>query len=329
MNPDNKNTLNLTSSPHIRSPETVSRIMWSVFFCLLPAGIISIYVFGLSTLWIIITAILAAVLTEYGCCIVQKKKITISDGSAVLTGLLLAYNLPPQSPLWMAFLGSFIAVLFGKALFGGLGFNIFNPALIGRVFLMASFPTLMTRWPAPFTVDAVIAPTPLAVFKDGFEGTNLFLDAEIIHYSYRDLFLGFRGGCIAEASILALLLGAAYLIYKRYISWHIPLSYIASVGIFAWVFSGTGLFKGDFILHILSGGLVLGAFYMATDYVTGPITKKGQLIFGVGCGVITSVIRLWGGYPEGVSYSILLMNTLTPLIDRFVLPRRFGQESKK
>ena len=321
--------LNLTSSPHIRSPETVSRIMWSVFCCLLPAGIISIYVFGLSTLWIIVTSILAAVLTEYGCCVAQKKKNTISDGSAVLTGLLLAYNLPPQSPLWMAFLGSFVAVLFGKVLFGGLGFNIFNPALIGRVFLMASFPTLMTRWPAPFRVDAVIAPTPLAIFKDGFKGTNLFLDSEIIHYSYRDLFLGFRGGCIAEASILALLLGAAYLIYKRYISWHIPFSYIATVSIFAWVFSGTGLFKGDFILHILSGGLILGAFYMATDYVTGPITKKGQLIFGVGCGVITSVIRLWGGYPEGVSYSILLMNALTPLIDKFVLPRRFGQGSKK
>ncbi|MCP4650080.1 MAG: RnfABCDGE type electron transport complex subunit D [PVC group bacterium] len=316
--------LKVSSSPHIHSGETTTKIMWTVFFCLLPSGFMSIYIFGLSTLWIILSAILGAVATEWCCCTVQKKALTVSDGSAVLTGLLVAYNVPPQSPLWLAFLGSFVAILFGKIVFGGLGFNIFNPALIGRVFLMASFPVLMTRWPAPLNVDAVTAPTPLAIFKDGFSQNNMLSAGEMINFSYRDLFLGFRGGCIGEACVLALILGAAFLIYKKYISWHTPLSYITTVAVFAWVFAGEGFFNGDFLMHILSGGLIMGAFYMATDYVTGPITKKGQLIFGIGCGIITGIIRLWGGYPEGVSYSILIMNAATPLIDRFVVPKRFG-----
>ncbi|MBU4305556.1 MAG: RnfABCDGE type electron transport complex subunit D [Candidatus Omnitrophica bacterium] len=326
MSEERAMTLSMTSSPHIRFPETTSRIMWTVFFCLIPSGIVSVYVFGLSTLWIIITAVLGAVATEYGCGLMAGGKNTISDGSAALTGLLLAYNLPPQAPLWMVFIGAFIAIVFSKVLFGGLGFNIFNPALIGRVFLMASFPVLMTRWPAPFRVDAVTAATPLAVFKDSFQGTNVLSQADIINYSYRDLFLGFRGGCIGEGCVAALLLGAVYLLIRGYISWQIPVSFIGTVAVFSWLFSGKdGIAGGDFILHILSGGLVLGAFYMATDYVTSPITKTGQLIFGFGCGLITGVIRLWGGYPEGVSYSILLMNILVPLLDKFIVPRRFGE----
>ncbi len=325
MNKEVESVPIVTSSPHIRSAESTSKIMWTVFFCLVPSGVVSIYVFGLSTLWIILSAIFAALATEWVCCIARKKALTLGDGSAVLTGLLLAYNLPAGSPLWLVFLGAFVAILFGKILFGGLGYNIFNPALIGRVFLMASFPLLMTRWPVPFRIDAVTAPTTLAVLKDSFKNTNIISDLEIINYSYRDLLLGFRGGCIGETCILALVLGAAYLIYKEYISWHIPVSFIGTVAVFSWVFAGTALFKGDFLLHVLSGGLILGAFFMATDYVTGPITRKGQLIFGAGCGILTCVIRLWGGYPEGVSYSILMMNALTPLIDRFVVPKRFGQ----
>ena len=318
--------LSVTNSPHIRSPETTSRIMWTVFFCLIPSGLVSVYVFGLSTLWIIMTAVLGAVVTEYGCGLISGGKNTLGDGSAALTGLLLAYNLPPQSPLWMAFIGSFVAIVFAKVLFGGLGFNIFNPALIGRVFLMASFPVLMSRWPAPFRVDAVTAATPLAVFKDGFQGTNVLSQADIINYSYRDLFLGFRGGCIGEACVAALLLGAVYLLIRGYISWQIPAGFIGTVAVFTWIFSGKdGMASGDFMLHILSGGLVLGAFYMATDYVTSPITRTGQLIFGFGCGLMTCVIRLWGGYPEGVSYSILLMNILVPLLDKFIVPKRFGE----
>jgi len=318
------NDLRVTSSPHVRSPETTAKIMWTVTACLIPSGLVCVRLFGLSTLWIILTAIISAVISEYACALIQKKSPSLHDGSAVLTGLLLAYNLPPGAPLWLAFIGSLVAIVLGKVVFGGLGFNIFNPALIGRVFLMASFPVLMTRWPAPAGVDAVTAPTPLAVFKDGFAGNGIISASEIVNYSYKDLFLGYRGGCIGEACILALLIGALFLIIRGYISWHVPVSFIGTVAVFAWIFGGTSLFKGDFLMHVLCGGLVLGAFYMATDYVTGPVTRNGQLIFGVGCGVITSVIRLWGGYPEGVSYSILLMNTVTPLIDRFVIPKRFG-----
>jgi len=193
------------------------------------------------------------------------------------------------------------------------------------VFLMASFPVLMTRWPAPVNVDAVTAPTPLAVMKDGVMGGGIFAKAEIINYSLRDLLLGFRGGCIGETCILALLLGAFYLLLRGYISWHTPLSFIGSVALMSWVFGGKGLFAGNVLIPLLSGGLVLGAFFMATDYVTAPVTKTGQLVFGIGCGLITGVIRIWGGYPEGVSYAILLMNAATPLIDKFVKPRRFGQ----
>lgn len=323
----NKNvSLLVNSSPHIRSPETTSRIMWTVFLCLLPSGFVSIYVFGISVLWIIISALLGALVTEHGFCLIQKKSFTILDGSAALTGLLLAYNLPAQSPLWMPFLGSFIAIAIGKMIFGGLGYNIFNPALIGRVFLMASFPRLMTRWPAPLQVDAVTAPTPLAVFRDTFSGTHVFSQTEIINYSFRDLILGFRGGCIGEACILALVIGAIFLMLKGYISWHIPFSFIGTVALLSWIFGGKQWCSGDILLPVLSGGLVLGAFFMATDYVTCPITKKAQVLFGIGCGVITTVIRLWGGYPEGVSYAILLMNIITPLIDKFIVPKRFGKK---
>ena len=320
----NSNIFKVTSSPHLRSPETTSKIMWAVTLCLLPSGLVSVKVFGIHALWVMITAIASAAIIEWVCCIIAKKKPTLSDGSAVLTGLLLAYNLPPEAPLWMVCIGSLVAIVFGKLVFGGLGFNIFNPALIGRVFLMASFPVLMTKWQAPLGIDVISAPTSLAVFKDQFAGTNVFSNADIINYSTRDLLFGIRGGCIGEACILALLIAAAFLLYKKYISWHTPVGFIGTVASLTWMFGGKTLFSGNIIIPVLSGGLILGAFFMATDYVTGPITRKGQLFFGIGCGIITTVIRLWGGYPEGVSYSILLMNAATPLIDRFVKPKRFG-----
>ncbi|MFH1093997.1 MAG: RnfABCDGE type electron transport complex subunit D [Candidatus Omnitrophota bacterium] len=318
--------LKVTSSPHVLTSETTSKIMWTVSLCLLPSGLVSVNVFGIHVLWVMLTAIASALITEGAYCIIAKKEPTLSDGSAVLTGLLLAYNLPPQAPLWMVCIGSFVAIVFGKMVFGGLGFNIFNPALIGRVFLMASFPVLMTKWQAPSGIDVVSAPTPLAVFKDQFAGTNVFSSADIINYSTRDLLFGIRGGCIGEACILALLMAAAFLLYKKYISWHTPIGFAGTVALLTWIFGGKTLFSGNIVVPILTGGLILGAFFMATDYVTGPITRQGQLIFGIGCGIITTVIRLWGGYPEGVSYSILLMNTATPLIDRFVKPRRFGEK---
>jgi electron transport complex protein RnfD len=237
------------------------------------------------------------------------------DGSAVITGILLAYNLPSNVPLWLPIVGSVFAIAIGKQVFGGLGQNIFNPALVGRVFLMASWPKYMTTFVKPFSYDAVTSATPLAALKEG---------KILEHISYLDLFLGKRGGCIGEVCILALLIGAAILLYKGYISWHIPVTYIFTTALLTYIFGAKQLFHGDWLFHILSGGLILGAFFMATDYVATPLTAKGQIIFGAGCGLLTAIIRLWGGYPEGVSYAILMMNAATPFIDRYTKNRIYG-----
>jgi electron transport complex protein RnfD len=308
-----KNSLIVDVSPHLHNNESVSKIMWMVALSLIPAGAAGVYIFGLRALGVIILAVFSAVATEGLLQVVTKRKISILDGSAVITGLLLAYNLPPQVPFWLPIVGSFFAIAIGKQVFGGLGQNIFNPALVGRVFLMASWPKYMTTFTKPF--DAVTSATPLTLLKDGD------LSGPI---SYIDLFLGKRGGCIGEVCILALLLGVAFLFLKRYLSWHIPLTYIVTVGIFTYIFGTKGFFSGDWLFHILSGGLILGAFFMATDYVTSPLTYKGQIIFGIGCGILTAVIRLWGGYPEGVSYAILMMNAAAPIIDRFTKNRIYG-----
>jgi electron transport complex protein RnfD len=313
MNPQNR--LIVSSSPHLHKKESVKRIMWMVVLSLVPAGIAGVYIFGPGALWVIVLAVFAAVATEGLIQIFTKRKLTLFDGSAVLTGLLLAYNLPPKVPFWLPIVGAFFAIAIGKQAFGGLGQNIFNPALVGRVFLMASWPKYMTTFTRPLNYDAITSATPLALLKEGkvFTGT-----------SYWDLFLGNRGGCIGEVCILALLLGAALLFIRGYISWHIPITYIFSVGIVTYIFGAQGLFKGDWLFHILSGGLILGAFFMTTDYVTSPLTRKGQIIFALGCGLITAVIRLWGGYPEGASYAILMMNAATPIIDRYTKNRVYG-----
>lgn len=311
--------LSVSVSPHIHSRESVSKVMWSVFFALIPAALASIYIFGLSSLRIILVSISSCVLTEG---LIQKlnhKKITISDGSACLTGILLSFNLSSSVPNWIPLIGGFFAIAICKQAFGGLGANIFNPALAARAFLLASWPKYMTDFVKPFDVDAITAATPLALLKEG-RAQNLAQ----IGLSYWDLLVGKRGGCLGEVCILALLVGAVYLLGKGYIWWHTPAAFIFSVGILSWVFPAQGFFKGDFLFSVLSGGLILGAFFMATDYVTTPLTKKGQFIFGLGCGIITFVIRRLGGYPEGVSYSILIMNAATPLIDRYVKPRRYG-----
>ena len=306
----------ISTSPHIKSGKSISKIMWTVFLTLIPAGIAGIFLFGIRSLYIIAVSILTALITEGIILFLRKGKVSSSllNGSAVLTGLLLAYNLPPGVPLWIPALGSFVAIAIGKQVFGGLGHNIFNPALIGRAFLLASFPTRMTTWSSPFGIDVVSGATPLAMLKDkGIAG-----------FDYWDLFIGNCGGCIGETSKIILLAGALILLYKKYITWHIPFVYILTTALFTWIFGGKQLFAGDWLYHILGGGLFLGAFFMATDMVTTPLTKKGMFIFGFGCGLLTAIIRLWGGYPEGVSYSILLMNGATPLIDRFTRPRRFG-----
>ncbi|MCX5693894.1 MAG: RnfABCDGE type electron transport complex subunit D [Candidatus Omnitrophica bacterium] len=309
------NNLTVSGSPHIHKPVSVSRIMWTVVFSLIPAGIAGVVIFGLDALWVTLVAVAAAVLTELTFGILTKKKITILDGSAVITGILLAFNLPPQVPLWLPIVGAVFSIAIGKQVFGGLGQNIFNPALVGRVFLMASWPKYMTTFNRPFSFDAVTSATPLAILKEG---------KVLEHISYLDLFLGKHGGCIGEVCILALLIGAALLLIKGYISWHIPATYIFTTAIFTYIFGGAQIFSGDWLFHILSGGLVLGAFFMATDYVATPLTAKGQLIFGVGCGLLTAVIRIWGGYPEGVSYAILMMNAATPFIDRYTKNRIYG-----
>lgn len=314
-----KNKLLVNTSPHIHKKESVQNIMWLVSLSLIPAGLAGVVIFGLHSLWVIIFGVIAAVATEFILQLATKKRVTILDGSALLTGLLLAYNLPPDVPLWIPVIGSFFSIAIGKQVFGGLGQNIFNPALAGRVFLMASWPKYMTTFVKPLSYDAVTSATPLAALTEGRALENI---------SYLDLFLGNRPGCIGEVCIIALLAAAAFLLLKGYISWHIPFSYIITCALFAYIFGAKELFSGDWLANILSGGLILGAFFMATDYVTSPLTYKGQLIFGFGCGVITSIIRFWGGYPEGVSYAILIMNAATPMIDRYTRTRIYGSSRK-
>ncbi|MFA5361761.1 MAG: RnfABCDGE type electron transport complex subunit D [Candidatus Omnitrophota bacterium] len=305
----------VTSSPHLHKKESVRRIMWAVNISLLPTVVAGVLIFGARAAWVMALCILSTVAGE---AILQKmthRKVSVSDGSAFLTGLLLAFNLPPQVPFWIPIAGSFFAIAIGKQVFGGLGQNIFNPALTGRAFLVASWPKYVTTFTAPFTGDAVTCATPLTLLKEGKVLDNL---------SYMDLFLGKKGGCIGEVCILALLIGAAYLLYKKYITWHIPLTFIAANAVVIWIFGEKALFSGNWLLHILSGGLILGAFFMATDYVTSPLTRKGQVIFGAGCGLLTAVLRIWGGSAEGVSYAILMMNAAAPVIDRFTGNRVYG-----
>ncbi|MBW2980350.1 RnfABCDGE type electron transport complex subunit D [Candidatus Woesearchaeota archaeon] len=292
-------------SPHIKSKEDVSSIMWLVVLALLPAMIGGIIFFKVHALLIILLSTLTAVLTEYIIQKLTKKEITIKDGSAAVTGVLLALVIPPSVPLWVPIAGSFFAVAIAKHAFGGLGFNIFNPALAGRAFLTASWPLLMATWLLP---DGTTGATPLGVLK--FEGIKAV--------SYGNLFLGNIGGSLGETSALAILLGAAFLLYKKIIDWRIPAAYLGTVALLMI------LLRQDPTFHLLAGGLMLGAFFMATDYVTTPITEKGRLVFGVGCGLLTVLIRGFGGLPGGVALSILLMNSLTPLIDRYTKTRPFG-----
>ncbi len=307
------NKLTVSAAPHIKSRLTTRMIMYLVILALLPAGLAGIYIYGIGSLKVILISMVSCVVCEALFLKFRNKdpKIVL-DGSALLTGLLLAYNLPPEVPFWLPIVGGAASIILGKQLFGGLGHNIFNPALVGRVFLQISWPVYMTTWKNPrWAVDAVSTATPL-----GEKAANSF--------SYMDLFLGNHGGCIGEVCILALLVGAAILLFTKIISWHIPVSFIGTLMILTWIFGGDGFFKGDIIFHLLTGGLVLGAFFMATDYVTRPLTMLGKIIFGIGCGVLTVVIRLRGSYPEGVLYAILFMNAVVPLIDRYTKTRKYG-----
>ncbi len=348
---ENRPTLVVTSSPHITSPVTVNKLMWAVVIALLPAFAGSVYFFGLRALIITLLSVVSALLFDALGQRLFGRKITLFDGSAVLTGILLGFNLPPNVSWWMPVAGSAFAMLVAKQFFGGLGHNFINPALAGRAFLVASWPTQMTTaWLTPrggiisglpagalnICTDAVTTATPLNVLKQGAKlvlpgcnPTNLYEQLQS-WTTLKSLFWGNTGGCLGETSAFLLLIGGLFLIITRVIDWRIPLSYLLTVALLVLILPGhkAGLLNYT-IFHLLSGGLMLGAFYMATDYVTSPLTAKGRVIFGIGCGVLTVLIRLWGGYPEGVCYSILLMNVATPLIDRLTPPRVFGTGRKK
>lgn len=335
----------LSSSPHIRDKTDIPIIMYSVVGALLPALGGAVYFFGLQAAKLILLAVVTCIATEGIIGKLSGKSLSIWDGSAIVTGILLAFNLPAGVSWWIPVVGGFFAIAVGKMTFGGLGYNPMNPALLGRVFLQVSWPVQMNaawRQPRGFSgIDAETIATPLAILKknmqvlldrDGktIENVNAAISAmSDLADSYMDLFIGNISGCIGETSVLLLLVGAAYLMYKQYIGWKIPFSYIGTVALLTWIFGGyEGFFSGPWPFHIMSGGLIIGAFFMATDMVTSPVTFKGRIIFGIGCGVLTTIIRLYGGYPEGVSFSILLMNLTVPLIDRYTRPKIFGKVNK-
>lgn len=314
----------VSASPHIRCEESISRIMWNVNLALAPAAIFAVYYFGFPALINMLVGAISAVAIEYLVQKFRKKKITAFDGSAFLTGLLLAMSVSPSLPPYMMVIGSFIAIAIAKHSMGGLGFNIFNPAHIGRAALMVSWPVAMTTWTKLTTsVDVVSSATPLNILKQQGYGKLIETFGSNLEM-YKAMFIGTRNGSMGETSTILLIIGGAYLLYKGYINWQVPVFMIGTVGILTWVFGPEGLFTGDPLFHMMAGGLILGAFFMATDMVTIPITIKGQIIFAVGAGMITVLIRLAGGYPEGVCYSILLMNSITPLIDRLIKPKKFG-----
>lgn len=305
----------VTSSPHVHSPDSVPNAMRDVLIALIPALLAALYFFGIKAVLVILTCVISAYVAEVVCLKCMGKQTRPGESSAAITGLLLAFCLPPSLPLWMAALGSIFSIVIAKQLFGGLGQNIFNPALIGRAFLLASFPVAMTTWTNP--LDGITTASPLGILK---EATGQSLP------SLGQMFLGNVSGSIGETSALAILLGGGYLLYRGHIDWRIPASFLGSVfaGMAVWGgITNQGLWYPFF--HLCAGGLLLGAFFMATDWFTTPVTRLGRLLFGIGCGLIVVMIRVKGGYPEGVAYSILLMNVMTPLLDRFTRARVFGK----
>lgn len=307
--------------------------MYGVLIALAPAFLASLYFFGLGALIVTATSVAACVFFEWaiGKFIMKKPTTTVMDGSAILTGVLLAFNLPSNLPLWIIVLGALFAIGVGKMSFGGLGSNPFNPALVGRVFLLLSFPVQMTTWPVVGQLtaytDAATGATPLALMKQAINGDAAALGQLPDLLSH---LLGQNGGCLGEVSALALLLGLAYMLWKKIITWHIPVSILATVFVFGGIMHLVDPAKYvSPVLQLLSGGLMLGAIFMATDYVTSPMNKKGMLIYGVCIGLLTVIIRLFGAYPEGMSFAILIMNAFTPLINTYVKPKRFGEVAKK
>lgn len=325
----------VSPSPHIHSGESTSRLMFNVVLALMPAWAVSLYYFGVGALIVTLLAVGSCVFFEY---VIQKyllhTKPTIADGSAVVTGLLLAFNVPSNLPWHIVIIGSLVAIGVAKMSFGGLGSNPFNPALVGRVFMLISFPVQMTSWPLPIAsrlqyIDAVTGPTPLAILKEGLKnGESISQMADKIP-THMQLFMGLMGGSLGEIAAFALLIGFAWLLITKTTTWHIPVSIFTTIAVFTgilWLANPEQ--NADPIFHLLTGGVMLGAIFMATDYVTSPMNPLGMWIFGIGIGLLTVIIRVWGSYPEGVSFAILIMNAFVPLINRYVKPKRFGEEVK-
>jgi Na+-translocating ferredoxin:NAD+ oxidoreductase subunit D len=306
--------LEISNSPHSRCQLNTSRIMFEVIAALLPAALASIYFFGTRAFIILINCLLTALISEYLILKIRKKSLTLSDGSAAVTGLLMALILPPATKWYAATLGTAFAIVVAKQLFGGLGSNIFNPALIGRAFLMAAYPKMLTTYTAPRNIDAVTAATPLMLKKFAGEITPTF-----------DLFLGNIAGSLGETSAICLILGGVYLLIRKIADWRSPLSFLAVVIVISAIAFKINPANGSVWFHLFSGGMLLGIFFMSTDPATTPVTKTGRYIFGAGCAVILMILRYFGGSPEGVMYSILFMNALTPLINRYTIPKPFGR----
>ncbi len=326
------NKLVISLSPHVHNTDSVQKNMYGVLIALIPALLVSFYTFGLGAVIVTLTSVLACLFFEWSITkfILKRNRSTITDGSAVLTGVLLAFNLPSNFPLWMIIVGSLVAIGIGKMTFGGLGCNPFNPALVGRVFLLISFPVQMTTWPsvgqiASYT-DASTGATPLSLMKAAVHGDVSALDKLPDTLS---LFLGNNPGCLGEISSVALLIGLGYMLWRKIITWHIPVSIFATVFVFSGLMhlSHPEMYASPFV-HLFTGGLMLGAIFMATDYVTSPMTHKGMVIYGIAIGFLTVVIRLFGAYPEGMSFAILIMNAFTPLINMYCKPKRFGEVKK-
>jgi electron transport complex protein RnfD len=329
------NLLNISPSPHAHGKETTRKLMFGVVLALMPSLFTSVLYFGSGAVIVTTVSILSCLIFEYFIQrFVLKKPVSITDGSAVVTGLLLAFNLPSNIPVYIIILGGFVAIGIAKMTFGGLGNNPFNPALVGRVFLLISFPVKMTSWPVPSGItsgytDAVTGATPLAIMKEGIKnGESLSQLMEKVPTTIQ-MFLGKTGGSIGEVAALALIIGFIFLLYRKIITWHIPVSVIGSVAVFTsilWLINPES--NASPVFHLLTGGLLLGAIFMATDYVTSPMNPKAMMIYGCGIGILTVIIRVWGAYPEGVSFAILIMNAFVPLMNAYIKPKPFGEEVK-
>ena len=321
------NKLFISNSPHVHSGDSVKKNMYGVLIALVPAFIASLVVFGMGALIVTLTSVAACVFFEWAIVkfLLKKDTCTVCDGSAILTGVLLAFNLPSNLPLWIIIIGALFAIGVGKMSFGGLGCNPFNPALVGRVFLLLSFPVQMTSWPVAAQFDATTAATPLALIKTG----NFEALPDTLSLLLGNGAAGVGAGCIGEVSELALIIGLIYMLWKKIITWHVPVSILLTVFVFAGIMHWINPTEfASPLYHLASGGLLLGACFMATDYVTSPMNHRGMLIYGVCIGLLTVIIRLFGAYPEGMSFAIFIMNAFTPLINTYCKPKRFGEVKK-